>query len=119
MLLLRWKRLRKRVRRFRKWQQLLRSDHLVAAPELHRAGIAATVGKGVRNQAVIDACVETGSVYFVATGGAAALLAQRVESGEVVAYDDLGTEALRRIVVRDLPVFVGVDVKGRCIYDLE
>ena len=82
-----------------------------AAPELHRAGIAATVGKGVRSQAVIDACVETGSVYFVATGGAAALLAQRVESGEVVAYDDLGTEALRRIVVRDFPVFVGVDVK--------
>ena len=90
-----------------------------AAPELHRAGIAATVGKGVRSQAVIDACVETGSVYFVATGGAAALLAQRVESGEVVAYDDLGTEALRRIVVRDFPVFVGVDVKGSCIYDLE
>ena len=90
-----------------------------AAPELHRAGIAATVGKGVRSQAVIDACVETGSVYFVATGGAAALLAQRVESGEVVAYDNLGTEALRRIVVRDFPVFVGVDVKGSCIYDLE
>lgn len=90
-----------------------------AAPELHRAGIAATVGKGVRSQAVIDACVETGSVYFVATGGAAALLAQRVEAGEVVAYDDLGTEALRRIVVRDFPVFVGVDVKGSCIYDLE
>ena len=90
-----------------------------AAPELYRAGIAATVGKGVRSQAVIDACVETGSVYFVATGGAAALLAQRVEAGEVVAYDDLGTEALRRIVVRDFPVFVGVDVKGSCIYDLE
>ena len=90
-----------------------------AAPELHWAGIAATVGKGVRSQAVIDACVETGSVYFVATGGAAALLAQRVEAGEVVAYDDLGTEALRRIVVRDFPVFVGVDVKGSCIYDLE
>ncbi len=90
-----------------------------AAPELHRAGIAATVGKGVRSQAVIDACIETGSVYFVATGGAAALLAQRVESGEVVAYDDLGTEALRRIVVRDFPVFVGVDTKGACIYDLD
>ncbi len=90
-----------------------------AAPELHRAGIVATVGKGVRGQAVIDACVETGSVYFVATGGAAALLAQRVETGEVVAYGDLGTEALRRIVVRDFPVFVGVDTKGACIYDLD
>lgn len=89
-----------------------------AAPALHRAGVAATVGKGVRSQAVIDACVETGSVYFIATGGAAALLAQRVESGSVVAYDDLGTEALRRIVVRDFPVFVGVDTQGVCLYDL-
>lgn len=89
-----------------------------AAPALHRAGIVATIGKGVRSSEVIAACKETGSVYFVATGGAAALLAQRVESGEVVAYDDLGTEALRRIVVRDFPVFVGVDTRGVNIYDL-
>ena len=89
-----------------------------AAPALHRAGVAATVGKGVRGQAVRDACVETGSVYFVATGGAAALLAQRVVSGEVVAYGDLGTEALRRIVVEDFPVFVGIDTQGASVYDL-
>lgn len=89
-----------------------------AAPALHRAGIVATVGKGVRSSEVLRACKETGSVYFVATGGAAALLAQRVVSGEVVAYEDLGTESLRRIEVRDLPLFVGIDTEGACIYDL-
>ena len=89
-----------------------------AAPALHRAGVVATVGKGVRSSEVLRACKETGSVYFVATGGAAALLAQRVVSGEVVAYEDLGTESLRRIEVRDLPLFVGIDTEGACIYDL-
>lgn len=88
-----------------------------AAPRLHRAGIVATIGKGVRSAEVIRACQETGSVYFVATGGAAALLAQCVIAGQVVAYEDLGTEALRRIEVRDLPVFVGIDIQGDCIYD--
>ena len=90
-----------------------------AAPALYRAGVVATVGKGVRSKDVAAACQETGSVYFVATGGAAALLAQRVESGEVVAYDDLGTEALRRITVRDFPVFVGLDTRGGNVYDLQ
>lgn len=89
-----------------------------AAPVLHHAGVVATVGKGVRSDEVIQACVDCGAVYFVATGGVAALLAQRVERGEVVAYEDLGPEALRRITVRDFPVFVGVDTKGACIYDL-
>ena len=89
-----------------------------AAPALYRAGVVATVGKGVRSADVAAACQETGSVYFVATGGAAALLAQRVESGEVVAYDDLGTEALRRITVCDFPVFVGLDTRGGNVYDL-
>lgn len=89
-----------------------------AAPALHRAGIVATVGKGVRSSQVAQACAQTGSVYFVATGGAAALLARCVESGEVVAYGDLGTEALRRIAVRDFPVFVGLDTRGGDIYDL-
>lgn len=88
-----------------------------AAPRLHRAGVVATIGKGVRSAEVIRACQETGSVYFVATGGAAALLAQCVIAGQVVDYEDLGTEALRRIEVCDLPVFVGIDIQGDCIYD--
>ncbi|MEI3230043.1 MAG: fumarate hydratase C-terminal domain-containing protein [Gordonibacter pamelaeae] len=78
----------------------------------------ATVGKGRRSAEVRDACSDTGSVYFVACGGAAAYLAKCVASSETVAYDDLGTEALRRIEVVDFPVFVGVDVRGRDVYDL-
>ena len=89
-----------------------------AAPRLHRAGVVATIGKGTRSQQVKDACVEAGSVYFVAVGGAAAYLAKCVESSTTVAYDDLGTEALRRIDVVDFPVFVGVDTTGADVYDL-
>jgi tartrate/fumarate subfamily iron-sulfur-dependent hydro-lyase beta chain len=89
-----------------------------ATPRLLRAGVVATIGKGTRSQQVKDACIETGSVYFVAVGGAAAYLAKCVESSTTVAYDDLGTEALRRIDVVDFPVFVGVDVTGADVYDL-
>ena len=89
-----------------------------ATPRLLRAGVVATIGKGTRSQQVKDACIETGSVYFVAVGGAAAYLAKCVESSTTVAYDDLGTEALRRIDVVDFPVFVGVDVNGADVYDL-
>ena len=88
-----------------------------AAPRLHDAGIIATVGKGVRSAAVKEACVRNGAVYFVTVGGAAAYLAKCVTSSETLAYDDLGTEALRRITVVDFPVFVGIDVEGNDIYD--
>ena len=88
-----------------------------AAPRLHHAGVVATIGKGTRCQQVKDACVQTGSVYFVAVGGAAAYLAKCVESSTTVAYDDLGTEALRRIDVVDFPVFVGVDTTGADVYE--
>ena len=88
-----------------------------AAPRLHAAGVVATVGKGKRSAAVHDACVDHGCVYFVTVGGAAAYLAKCAESTETVAYDDLGTEALRRVMVRDFPVFVGIDVTGADVYD--
>ncbi len=87
-----------------------------AAPELYRAGIVATVGKGHRSAAVVESLKETGSVYFAAVGGAAAALAQCVVSEEVIAYGDLGPEALRKIAVKDFPVFVAVDVAGTCLY---
>ncbi|MDR0513882.1 MAG: FumA C-terminus/TtdB family hydratase beta subunit [Coriobacteriaceae bacterium] len=87
-----------------------------AAPRLHRAGIVATIGKGKRSQKVVQACRETGSVYFVATGGAAAFLAKCVETSTCLGYDDLGTEALRKVEVADFPVFVGIDVSGNDIY---
>ena len=86
-----------------------------AAPALYRAGIVATVGKGHRSKAVVDALVETGSVYFAAVGGAAAALAKCVVSSEMIAYEDLGTEALRKIEIEDLPVFVALDAQGNCL----
>lgn len=89
-----------------------------AAPALYDAGIVATVGKGTRSAAVVDACVRNGAVYFICVGGAAAYLAKCAESSEVLAYDDLGTEALRRVMVRDFPAFVGVDVHGADAYRL-
>ena len=87
-----------------------------ATPQLMQAGIAACIGKGKRNQAVIDACVENGGVYFAAVGGIAALLAKHVTASETVAWDDLGTEALRRLELDDFPVFVAVDTCGRDLY---
>jgi tartrate/fumarate subfamily iron-sulfur-dependent hydro-lyase beta chain len=90
-----------------------------AAPKLMSMGLTGTIGKGGRSEEVKQACIDYSSVYFVATGGAAALLAKCVVSDETLAYDDLGTEALRRIEVKDFPVFVGIDVQGNDIYSLE
>ena len=89
-----------------------------AAPRLYDAGVAATIGKGVRSLAVKEACVRNKAVYFVTVGGAAAYLAKCVTASETLAYDDLGTEALRRIEVVDFPVFVGIDAQGADIYDM-
>jgi tartrate dehydratase beta subunit/fumarate hydratase class I family protein len=90
-----------------------------ATPTLLSRGLTGTIGKGLRSDAVRKACVDYSSVYFVATGGAAALYAKCITGAEVVAYDDLGTEALRKVTVKDFPVFVGIDTLGNCIYDLE
>lgn len=87
-----------------------------ATPELMDAGIVATIGKGKRSDAVREACVRSGGVYLAAVGGIAALLAECVESARVVAWEDLGTEALREIVVRGLPAYVAIDARGRELY---
>ncbi len=89
-----------------------------AAPTLYDRGIVATVGKGKRSQEVHNACKRNNAVYFATVGGAAAYLAKCVSASQVLAYDDLGTEALRRIEVTNFPVFVGIDVKGNDIYNL-
>lgn len=85
-------------------------------PALMRAGIVATIGKGSRSHEVVAACAETSSVYFAAVGGAAALLARHVTSMEVVAWPELGTEALRRVTLDRFPVFVAIDTKGADLY---
>lgn len=86
------------------------------APALLAAGLKGMIGKGQRNQSVIDAMVEHKAVYFAATGGAAALLAKRIISCEVIAYEDLGCEAIHRLEVRDLPLIVINDCLGGDFY---
>ncbi|HOK53116.1 MAG TPA: Fe-S-containing hydro-lyase [Armatimonadota bacterium] len=86
------------------------------APTLIAYGLRGMIGKGLRNQAVIDAMKEHGAVYLGATGGAAALLAKRITACEVVAYEDLGTEAIRRLVVVDFPLIVVNDSHGGDFY---
>lgn len=85
-------------------------------PRLLSAGIAATIGKGTRSEAVRQACVETGAVYLAAVGGAAALLATKVRSAETIAYPDLGTEALMRIELDEFPAWIAIDADGRDLY---
>ena len=81
-------------------------------PQLLHYGLRAIIGKGERGQAVRDALMETGSVYFVAAAGCAAYMADCIESVQVVAYDDLGTESVKRLQVRDLPLTVALDCRG-------
>ncbi|MDR2956971.1 MAG: FumA C-terminus/TtdB family hydratase beta subunit [Coriobacteriales bacterium] len=85
----------------------------VAAVRLYRAGIQATLGKGRRSAAVEQACRECLSVYLVTVGGAAALLARHVVSSELVAWPDLGSEALYRLKLQDFPAWVAIDTTGR------
>lgn len=85
-------------------------------PELLRAGVTATIGKGARGEDVRAACVETGAVYFAAVGGAAALLARHVTAIEPVAWPELGTEALTRVTLQAFPAFVAIDEAGNDVY---
>ena len=87
------------------------------APQLLDLGLGAMVGKGKRSQAVIDAIVRNGSVYFAAVGGAGALLSKCITSAEVVAYDDLGTEAIRKLTVENFPAIVVSDREGNNLYE--
>lgn len=87
------------------------------APDLLDLGQAGMIGKGKRNQAVKDSLVKNGAVYFAAVGGAGALLSKSILSSEVIAYDDLGTEAIRKLIVKDFPVIVVIDSKGNDLYE--
>lgn len=86
-------------------------------PALLDLGMGAMIGKGKRSQAVMDSIVKNKSVYFAAVGGAGALLSQRIISSEVIAYEDLGTEAIRKLEVVDFPVIVVIDWKGNNLYE--
>ncbi len=86
------------------------------APRLLSEGLKGMIGKGTRSQEVIEAIKKYKGVYFGAVGGAAAYLARCVKSAEVVAYEDLGPEAIRRLVVEDFPAFVVNDIYGNDLY---
>ena len=81
-------------------------------------GLKGMMGKGKRNQAVIDSMVKNAAVYFAAVGGAAALISQRIVQSEVVAYDDLGAEAIHRFTVKDFPALVIIDSLGQNLYEI-
>ncbi len=87
------------------------------APRLLDLGLTGMIGKGRRKPEVTDAIVRNGAVFFAAVGGAGALLSKCIKKAEVIAYDDLGTEAIRKLEVENLPVIVVIDSKGRNLYD--
>lgn len=88
----------------------------VYTPKLLSKGLKATIGKGNRSESVIEAMVQYKAVYFVATGGAAALLAKAVKRADIIAYKDLGAEAIMRLAVENFPVVVANDIYGNDLY---
>ncbi len=87
-------------------------------PLLLEHGLTGMIGKGLRNKEVIDSMIKNKAVYFAAVGGAGALLSKRIKASRVIAYDDLGTEAIRELYVEDFPVIVVIDCKGNNLYDM-
>lgn len=86
-------------------------------PRLLDLGMQAMIGKGRRSEAVKEAIVRNHAVYFIACGGAGALIANSIHSAEPIAFEDLLAEAIVRLEVKDFPCFVGIDTKGNDIYD--
>ena len=89
------------------------------APALIDLGLKGMIGKGARSKEVIDAIIRNKAVYFAAIGGAAALIAKSIKSEELLCYEDLGTEAVRRYTVEDFPCIVAVDCFGNNVYESE
>lgn len=86
------------------------------SPVLIEHGLKVMIGKGSRSEAVIDSIKKHSGIYFAAIGGSAALMARCVESAEVIAFEELGTEAIRKLEVKELPVIVAIDTKGNDSY---
>ena len=87
------------------------------APKLLDLGLKGMIGKGKRSEQVTEAIVRNGSVYFAAVGGAGAILSKAIKKSEVIAYDDLGTEAIRKLYVEDFPAIVVIDSQGNNLYE--
>ena len=87
------------------------------APRLMQEGLRVMIGKGERSQTVTRAICQYGGVYLTAVGGAGALLSLCVESAEIIAFEDLGTEAIYKLTVHDMPLVIAIDCNGGNIYD--
>jgi len=87
------------------------------SPQLIEKGLKVMIGKGLRNKEVIDAITKHSGIYFAAIGGAAALMGKSVVSAEIIAFEELGTEAIRKLVVKNLPVIVAIDSRGKNMYE--
>lgn len=87
-------------------------------PMLLDIGLSGMIGKGIRSSEVIESMITNKAVYFAATGGAGALLSRCIKESKIIAYDELGTEAVHRLYVEDFPVIVAIDSKGNNIYEL-
>ena len=87
------------------------------APKLLDLGLSAMIGKGKRSEEVLNAIIRNKSIYLAAIGGAGALLSKCIKSSEVVAYEDLGTEAIRKLEVENFPIIVVADCKGNNLYE--
>lgn len=87
------------------------------APSLMDLGLRGMIGKGARSQEVIDSIVRNKGVYLACIGGAAALIAKSIKSEEILCYEDLGTEAIRRYTVEDFPCIVAADCYGGNVYE--
>ena len=86
------------------------------SPKLIKAGLKGMIGKGYRGREVRDALKRHGAIHFATIGGAGALLSKHITAAEIVAYDDLGTEAIRRLEVIDFPAVVAYDCHGQSVY---
>lgn len=86
-------------------------------PQLLDLGLGGMIGKGKRSPEVIEGIVRNGAVYFAAVGGTGALLSKCITKSEVIAYDDLGTEAVRRLTVENFPAIVVIDAEGNNLYE--
>ena len=87
-------------------------------PKLLDKGLKGMIGKGLRSQEVVDSMIKNGAVYFAAIGGTGALISKCVIKADIITYEDLGSEAIRRLEVVDLPIVVVIDSEGNNLYDL-
>ncbi|MCF6464530.1 Fe-S-containing hydro-lyase [Clostridium sp. Cult2] len=86
------------------------------SPKLLDLGLKAMIGKGARNEEVINSIIKNKAIYFGTIGGAAALISKSITKSEIIAYEDLGAEAIRRMEIKDMPLIVIIDTEGNNLY---